>query len=108
MVLNPSNGARDIRFAVDDVPLVNDHGWNLRDAEAPGIGDALICGGHASLQRRAALLESLLHDECRVRGIAGELGGEFPFDEVRRVELDNPCAPRTTHRVLMVRDDQNL
>ena len=50
---NAGDRARYVRFAIDDVALVHDDGRNTGDAQAPGIGDTLVCPSKLLLQRHA-------------------------------------------------------
>lgn len=67
-------GRFNIVFAIDHMALVDNDGRYLDDAQALGVGDALISVGQTLLQAGAAGLQTLLCQSCRLLRVGGQIG----------------------------------
>src|SRR3546814_9985300 len=67
VLLDSGHGTRHVRLAIDDVALVHHDGRDAGDAQAPCVGNALICGSDAALEVGAAAGEPALDDGGRLR-----------------------------------------
>ncbi len=90
MRVDEFNRSGDVGFAINHIPLINDNGGQGGDAQAPGIDNVLIGFVDALLQGSAAFSQALLHDDGGAGGVLGEVGGQFGFDALSGVQLNDP------------------
>lgn len=84
--------------------VVNHDGRYLDDAQAPGVGDALVGISQTLLQAGAAGLQTLLCQSCRLLRIGGQISGQYRFQLFCRIQ-QNQAIRGTLYGMLAVGDD---
>ena len=74
VLLDARDSASHIRLAIDHIAPVHHHGREAGDAEAPGIGHALVGLTQLLLQCVAAFVQSALDEHCGLLRIVWQLG----------------------------------
>ena len=108
MLRNARDGTGYVRLAIDHVTLIHHDRRNAGDAQAPGVGNALVCRRNAALEVGTAVVQAALDDGRGLLRIGGQLCGKLGFDARAFIQLDQPLATHGLDRVAAVGDDHHI
>ncbi|MPM60011.1 hypothetical protein SDC9_106858 [bioreactor metagenome] len=108
VLFDARDGAGHVRLAIDHVALIHHDRRDGGDAQAPCVGDALVCGGDATLEVSVPLAQPALHHGGCLFGIGGQRSRKLRFDPGRLIQLDQPLATHGLDRVAAVGDDYHI